>query len=98
MKFAIGPAATIGGALADRLVVEAAVALLGRHGGERLRRRRRRLAVVAEELDVAAERNRGDLPARAMPVVEAGELRPNPSEKVSTFTPAQRATRKWPSS
>src|SRR4029453_3083445 len=32
--------------------------------------------LVSEELDVAAERDRGDLPARAMTVVEAEKLRP----------------------
>ncbi|GCC46231.1 hypothetical protein chiPu_0030606, partial [Chiloscyllium punctatum] len=64
------------GALADRFVVEAAFTLFRRHGVERLRRRRRRLAVVTEELDVAAERNRRNLPARAVPVVESRKLRP----------------------
>ncbi|MGY4294725.1 hypothetical protein ACVWXN_002820 [Bradyrhizobium sp. i1.4.4] len=64
-----------GGARADLLVMEAAGALLGRHGRERLGRRGRSLALVAEELDVAAERDRRDLPAGAMAVVETDQLR-----------------------
>ena len=61
---------------AHALVVEGAATLFGGQVGERLGRRRRGLGVIAQELHVATERHRGDLPARAMTVVEAGKLRP----------------------
>lgn len=61
--------------------MEAALPLLRGHRGKRRRSRRRRLGVVAEEFHVAAERNRGNLPARAVPVVEAHELRPEPERE-----------------
>ena len=54
-----------GSAATDRLAEEALLALLFAHGGERVGVRHARLVLVAEELDVAAERNRGDLPPRA---------------------------------
>ena len=62
-------------ARSDFLVVEAARALFFGHAGERFGRRRRGLALVAEELDVATERDRRNLPARAVAVVETGEFR-----------------------
>jgi hypothetical protein len=71
MKLAIGPAATMA----------ASGALLGRHGRELLGRWRRSLALVAEELDVAAERDRRDLPAGAMAIVEADQLRSETERK-----------------
>jgi len=49
--------------------------------------------VVAEEFHIAAERNRGDLPARAVTVVETAISGPNPIEKTTTLMPHQRATR-----
>src|SRR5215510_16104708 len=63
-----------GNPLADRLVKEAAPLLLGGHGRNGGLVGRAGGVLVAEELDVAAERNGGDLPARAMAVVEADEL------------------------
>src|SRR5437879_7287474 len=64
-----------GRARADFLVMEAARPLLLSHAGERFGRGRRRgLRFVAEELHIAAERDRGDLPARFMAVVEADEF------------------------
>src|SRR5450631_2547527 len=57
------------------LVVKTALALFLGHAGERLGRRRRGLALIAEEFDVAAERNRRNLPARAMAVVETDQFR-----------------------
>src|ERR1700730_2530545 len=62
-------------ARSDLLVVETALALFLGHVGERVRRRRRGLGLVAEELDIAAERNRRNLPARAMAVVETDQFR-----------------------
>ena len=64
------------GARTDLLVMEAAGVLFRGHAGERLGRRRRGLAIVAEELHIAAERDRRDLPAGAMAVVETGQFRP----------------------
>src|SRR5258707_6872514 len=61
--------------LTDFLVVETAGALFFGHAGEHFGRWRRGLAIVAEELDIAAERDGGDLPPRAMAVVETGEVR-----------------------
>jgi hypothetical protein len=58
------------------LVVEAAGALFRGHVGERFGRGRRGLGVVAEELHIAAERHRRDLPAGAVTVIETGEFRP----------------------
>ena len=62
-------------ARSDLLVMETARALFRGHVGERFGRRRRGLALVAEELDIAAERDRRNLPAGAVAVVETGEFR-----------------------
>ena len=64
-----------GRARSDLLVVETAGALFLGHAGERFGRRRRGLALVAEELHIAAERDRRNLPAGAMAVVEADQFR-----------------------
>ena len=57
-----------------------------------------RLVLVAEELDVAAERDQRQPPARALAVVEAEQLRAEADREDLDRTPHQRATRKWPSS
>ena len=59
----------------DLLAVETAGALFFGHAGEHFGRWRRGLAVVAEELDIAAERDGRNLPPCAMAVVETGEFR-----------------------
>jgi hypothetical protein len=51
-------------------------------------------ALLAEHLDIAAERQERELEAGALPV----NSRPKPTEKASTRTPHRRATMKWPSS
>src|SRR5690242_8851738 len=51
-------------------------ALLRRHGAELVTARHRCGIRIAEHLDVAAERNAAELPARAGAVVPAEELRP----------------------
>jgi len=75
-------------------VVKAARALLFGHVAECFGGRRRSLALVAEELHVATERDRRNLPARPVTVVETRKFRPKPSEKVKTLYAAQRATTK----
>jgi len=60
---------------ANILVMEAAVALLRRHGCERRTRRRACLGIIAEKLDVSTERDGRELPARPVPVVEADQFR-----------------------
>src|SRR6476620_6985838 len=59
----------------DLLVVETAGALFFGHAGEHFGRWRRGLAIVAEELDIAAERDGRNLPPCAMAVVETRKLR-----------------------
>jgi hypothetical protein len=56
-------------------VVETVGALLFGHAGERFGRRSGGLALVAEELDIAAERDGRNLPPCAVAVVETGEFR-----------------------
>src|SRR3984957_5691057 len=63
-----------GSARSNPLVVETARALFLGHVGERFGRRGRGLAFVAEELDIATERDRRNLPARTVTVVETGEF------------------------
>ncbi len=63
------------GARSDLLVMETQGAFLGRHVLQHLGRRRRGLGIVAEELHIAAQGNRGNLPARALAVVEPNEFR-----------------------
>jgi hypothetical protein len=55
--------------------MEAALALFRRHAGERFTRRRGGLGVVTEEFHVATERDRRDLPAGAVAVVETEQFR-----------------------
>src|SRR5690606_11509865 len=63
-------------ALPDILGEERVLAVLVRHAGDRVAARRAGGVLVAEELHIAAERNGRDLPARAVPVVEADQFRP----------------------
>ena len=63
-----------GGALPQGLGLERTAALLRRHVGERLRRGLARGVLVIEKLDVAAERDPGEAPARALAVGEAEDL------------------------
>jgi hypothetical protein len=72
-------------ARADFLVMEALLAFRLRHGGERCARWRARLRFVAEELDVAAQWNRRNLPAGAVPVVETKKFRPEPERECQHF-------------
>ena len=98
MKFAIGPGRHHGGARADRLMDEAVFLFgLAHGGGGRLVGHAGRI-VVAEKFHIAAERHRGDLPAGAIAVVEAGDLRAEADREGEHAMPHQRATRKWPSS
>src|SRR6185437_1234604 len=62
-------------AATNLLVMEASLALLLGHVGKRIGRWCRRLAVVAKELDVTAERYRRNLPSRAVAVVETDKFR-----------------------
>src|SRR5215470_11100719 len=64
-----------GGPHAHRLVDEALAALLLAHVGKRGLIGNARRVLVAEELDVAAERHRGNLPAGAVAIVEPEEFR-----------------------
>src|SRR5581483_8750754 len=64
-----------GGTRWQRLEVEAHRALRLGHGGGRLMIGRTGDTLVAEEFHVATERDRGQLPARAVLVVKAEELR-----------------------
>ena len=75
MKFAIGPAATMAARLRDALVREADLALLRRQAFERLLVGHARRVGIAHELDIAAERNCRELPARPVPVGPAEYLR-----------------------
>ena len=61
-------------ALRQALVVEGDFALLGRHGAQLIARHRGGIG-IAEHLDVAAERDGAELPARAGAIVPAEELR-----------------------
>ena len=63
------------GALADRLEEEALAPLRLAHVADRFLIRHARGVLVAEELDVAAERDGRDLPARAVAIVEAEQFR-----------------------
>ena len=74
MKLAIGPAATTAARAGDRLVDEAVLLFGLGHGRGGLMIGHARGVVVAEELHIAAERHRGDFPARAVAVVEADDL------------------------
>src|SRR5690242_16200183 len=77
-----------GRARGDFLAGKGQLALDLRHAGDRLRVRRARLVVVAEELHIAAERDGRELPAGAVTVVEAGELRPKTDRKGQYFDAA----------
>ena len=61
---------------ADRLAEEAVPALLLGHRGQDRGVGYARFVVIAEEFDVASERNEGNLPSGAVAVVEAGYFRP----------------------
>ncbi len=74
MKLATGPAATTAARGADPLVHEADRLLGLGHGGGGLLVGHARRIVVAEEFHIAAERNRRDLPAGAVAVVEADDF------------------------
>ena len=71
MKLAIGPAATMAARFGQGLRREARRPLLRGHPGHGLGVRNAGAVGVAVELDVAAEGDRRELPARAVPVVEA---------------------------
>ena len=81
MKLAIGPAATI----AARFQTGWAAKVTARSPGAICDGRRRGLRAggvgVAMELDVAAERDGGEPPARAVPVREADDLGPEPERE-----------------
>ena len=73
-------------ARSDFLVMETARAAPPRSCWRALRTSRRRgLRFVAEELHIAAERNRGNLPAGAVAVVEADEFRPEAERERQHF-------------
>ena len=74
MKLAIGPAATMAARAAKGFALEAPRPLLRRQLLERFLARACGILVV-DEFHVAAERNPGQPPARAVPVVEAHDLR-----------------------
>ena len=64
-----------GGARADRLVDKADFFFCLAHGGGGLMVGHARRIVVAEEFHIAAERHRGDFPARAVAVVRSRRFR-----------------------
>src|SRR3982750_3475273 len=76
MKLAIGPAATIAARWGTGLKKKVAGAPRLRHLADGVGVRHARGVLVAEELHVAAERNRRDLPARAVAIVKAEQLGP----------------------
>src|SRR5262249_21752284 len=70
-----------GSALPNRLVVEALAALRLAQSGDRFALGHARGVLISEEFHVAAERNCGELPARAMPVGETEKLSPEADRK-----------------
>ena len=81
MKFAIGPAATTAARGPTGLWTKLSCLLGLAHGGGGLMVGHARRIVVAEEFHIAAERNRGDFPARAVAVVEADDFGPETDRK-----------------
>ena len=75
MKLAIGPAATMAARRAHRLMEEAVALLRLGHARDRGLVRHARGVVIAKKFHIAAERNGRKLPAGAMAVVEADDLR-----------------------
>ena len=67
--------------------MEADLPLVRRHGLERIGGRRAGLGIIAEELDVAAERNGGHLPAGAVAVVETEQFRAEAKRKRQDLHP-----------
>ena len=88
-KFAIGPAATIAARLntgwKKKLSARSAGSIVSRRGASGT------LAgiLIAKELYIAAERNSGDLPACAMAIIEADELRAETDREHQNPHPAQ---------
>jgi len=70
-----------GGTAADRLVEKALPALLGRHAFDFALVGNAGGVFIPKKFDVAAERDGGNFPAGAVPVVEAGELGPETQRK-----------------
>src|SRR5262249_35763878 len=70
-----------GRALADRLVEKAVTALVGRHAFDLALVGNAGGVFIPKKLDVAAERDGGNPPAGAVPIVEAGEVRPETERK-----------------
>ena len=73
-KLKAGPAKTVSGAFPHRLRVEGDLLLVVGQRFDLAGVRRARRVHVADEFHVAAERNGGNLPARAVAVVEADEF------------------------
>ena len=74
MKFATGPATTMAARLATGWKTKLCSRSAAIHVGDQRAIRRAGGAVVAEEFDVAAQRNRRDFPAGAVAVVETGQF------------------------
>ena len=88
MKFAIGPAATTAARGPTGLWMKlTAFSLVGHAGGGLMIGHARRI-LVAEEFHIAAERDRGDFPARAVAVVEADDFGPETDRKRQHFDAA----------
>ena len=81
MKFAIGSRRDDGGALSDRLVEEALLALFRGHAGDGGWIRHAGRVFIPKKFYVAAERNGGELPAGSVAVGEAQQFRAETDRK-----------------
>jgi hypothetical protein len=87
MKFAIGPAATMAARAPTFFVMETARPLLLGHAGERFAEAGVEASDLSPKNFIAAEWDRGDLPARTWRSLKLSVPGSKPSENVSTSRP-----------